>query len=138
MSNYTINYSCGHSDDKQLYGKMDDRSRYIAWAEKSGECQACRAANQMALVADTEASLNLAPLTGSDKQIAWARKIRCEKMIDIVAYLEARTPVVGKEEAFAEMRAQLIVKLSCITSAAWWIDNRDTSRDMLLSLADKK
>jgi hypothetical protein len=43
-----------------------------------------------------------------------------------------------KNLANAEMRAQLIVKLSCITSAAWWIDNRDTSRDMLLSLADKK
>lgn len=40
MAWYTINYSCGHSVDKQLYGKGKDRESYIEWAEQ-GLCPSC-------------------------------------------------------------------------------------------------
>ena len=37
----TINYTCGHTEEKQLYGKMTERERKIGWAEK-GVCWECQ------------------------------------------------------------------------------------------------
>lgn len=40
MAKYDITYSCGHTVEKQLYGKTDDRYSYIEWAQK-GLCPTC-------------------------------------------------------------------------------------------------
>lgn len=45
MARYDINYSCGHgATEKNLSGPHKERERYIAWAESTWTCPACRAA----------------------------------------------------------------------------------------------
>lgn len=75
MAQYTINYSCGHKGIVNLFGKYDERERKIAWLERQ-ECPECEKARAARLAEATDSELNLPSLTGSDKQIAWAKTIR--------------------------------------------------------------
>ena len=38
---YTVTFSCGHTEEVELFGKGSDRERKIAWYEKSGLCPEC-------------------------------------------------------------------------------------------------
>jgi len=48
MAKYTIRFSCGHQEEKQLFGPYDSRERWIAWAEREGVCSACYRAQKPA------------------------------------------------------------------------------------------
>jgi hypothetical protein len=88
MAKYDIHHSCGHAETKDLFGKETDRQRYIAWAGAHGQCSACRRANKDAEVMAVEVEHDLPLLTGSDKQIAWARAIRAEQVTAMMAHLD--------------------------------------------------
>lgn len=38
---YTVNFSCGHTETVELFGKTSDRERKIAYFEKYGVCSHC-------------------------------------------------------------------------------------------------
>lgn len=38
---YEVNFSCGHKEEIQLFGKVSERERKIAYFEKSGICSCC-------------------------------------------------------------------------------------------------
>ena len=84
---YYVTFSCGHEGEVNLYGKAAERDRRIAWYEKEGVCPDCyrkmkeeerkQADEELAAYADKiETEYNLPELEGTEKQIAWARKIR--------------------------------------------------------------
>lgn len=84
---YTVTFSCGHEGEVNLYGKAAERDRRIAWYEKEGICPDCyrkmkeeerrKADEELAAYADKiETEYNLPELEGTEKQVAWARKIR--------------------------------------------------------------
>lgn len=84
---YYVTFSCGHEGEVNLYGKAAERDRRIAWYEKEGICPDCyrkmkeeerkQADEELAAYADKiEAEYNLPELEGTEKQVAWARKIR--------------------------------------------------------------
>lgn len=84
---YYVTFSCGHEGEVNLYGKAKDRDRRIAWYEEEGICPDCyrkmkeeerrKADEGLAAYADKiEAEWNLPELEGTEKQVAWARKIR--------------------------------------------------------------
>lgn len=63
-------------------------------------------------------------LQGSEKQIAWAEKIRAE-------YIDLLRKLFGNPDA-----VEAVVMLE--TSAAWWIDNRGNGeRDVLKLICEK-
>lgn len=41
MAKYTVTYSCGHEGVVELFGKVSERERKIAYFEKSGLCREC-------------------------------------------------------------------------------------------------
>lgn len=128
MATYQINYSCGHTVTKQLVGKEADRSRYIAWAAKSGLCEECHKADAAAAVDAMEVEFALPPLTGSDKQVAWARKIRADKIADVRKWMDglrAQAERLGKIEEYETEAAAIMQMLAEKTEARYWIDNRD-------------
>jgi hypothetical protein len=108
MAKYTVNFSCGHTQVVELFGKNTERERKISYFERSGTCSDCYRAQQ-----DTKRqaelsvynSANLPALTGTPKQIDWANKIRCEKY-----------------QMFANRGFERIANES---AAAWWIDHRN-------------
>ena len=84
---YYITFSCGHEGEVNLYGKAAERDHRIAWYEKEGICPDCyrkmkeeerkQADEELAAYADKiETEWNLPELEGTEKQVAWARKIR--------------------------------------------------------------
>jgi hypothetical protein len=38
---YTVNFSCGHTETIQLFGKTSERERKIAYFERCGVCSCC-------------------------------------------------------------------------------------------------
>lgn len=135
MAHYTVTYACGHSMDKQLFGKMDDRRAHIEWAVKHGTCTDCAKADKLAAAAGVEAEHNLTALTGSEKQIAWARSIRAEKVNAIATWFasgRARAEAANEAESYDEQVAALIAKLGAQASASWWIDRRMTDTQSLV------
>lgn len=41
MAKYQIDYSCGHTAEKQLYGPNRERERFVKWAGREGSCPDC-------------------------------------------------------------------------------------------------
>jgi hypothetical protein len=126
MASYTITWSCGHTSDKQLYGPTSERDSYVEWASLHGICPACYAIEkdrqhkakieQDKLVAQEAAGrlqdngIIMLALTGTEKQIAWAKDIRA-KLMD--------GPVGWAVKIVMDRNPELVLK------AKYWIDKRD-------------
>ncbi|WP_295442559.1 hypothetical protein [uncultured Thiodictyon sp.] len=140
----SIEHSCGHTERHQLYGPGRTRD-WRAQCLVADPCEDCaRAAREAenAAAAAANAEAGLPPMTGTEKQIAWAETIRAYKLdllgraltgdltgIDLAAFwggLDRRDP-----------RAPAMVDaLQAQTLASWWIDHRDRKvGDLLLALA---
>ena len=75
---YNITYSCGHEGVVTLFGKQAYRDKMIKFYEEKGICPDCYKAEQNAIIDEEAANYNLPELEGTDKQVAWAKKIRHE------------------------------------------------------------
>ena len=133
MAKYTIKHSCGHSAEHQLFGKMVDRQHTLAYRAKD-VCPDCRKSEHDAAI--NAASLSFPELSGSPKQIAWARGIRIatmQKIDDLIA--------TGRPDAPEAVKAKMAAARALIsgkTSANYWIDTRDESPMQILIAASKQ
>lgn len=146
MAKYNCIYKCGHSETVQLFGKMDSRNEYLAWAAENKLCPDCyraeienRNARRNILSAQRAEVEGLPALTGSDKQIAWANTIRdgaLERWRDHSApsadQIRAKFPSLTDAEHaeiqsfVAAISQQWITDIiSAKTDSRWWIDNRN-------------
>ena len=117
MANYTITYACGHEGTVNLYGSYDERDRKIAWLETQ-DCPHCKKAQLKAKVDSITEEKNLPELSGSEKQIAWAKEIRAlyVEYYDTIAQNEK----ISKPEMLTVIRDWLVGH----TDSKFWIDNR--------------
>lgn len=82
MAKYTITHSCGHTATLQLFGKTSQRQWHIDKAE-SDICSDCWKEKQIEMdkkAAQANSEAGLQGLTGTEKQILWAEKIRADKL----------------------------------------------------------
>lgn len=152
MAKYDVRFSCGHTERKELFGAEKDRQSKIAYWEKSGVCSECyRKEKEQEAVRFAQENA-LPTLEGSEKQIAWAEKIRTEKLAELkTSAAKAEMSLQELKNATAEMIAKSIAaigeekhnatlasvteklqakidtyqKAKAETSAKWWIENRD-------------
>lgn len=114
-----ITHSCGHRVTHDLYAACAaDYDRQDIRLERQ-KCADCRGAVKQARgVADAAliATLRVADLVGSPKQIAWAATIRAARL--------ARLQRAGSVS---------IEQLACVSDAKWWIDTRNTNDVALLA-----
>ena len=145
MAKYTITRSCGHKEEHQLFGKMDERARRIKGMERDN-CSDCRAvANDAENAENAEVNKfnGLLPLRGSPKQIAWAETIRKEQIQKAADELSAILDMGHKQvengkmseadyqEAASKYNATF-ARLTNETDARIWIDSRrDDGRALL-------
>lgn len=75
MAKYNITHSCGHTQEHQIYGtnRHGERDRKVEWLENN-LCGECYKAEMTAWA--TESNKQWPELVGSEKQIAWAMRIR--------------------------------------------------------------
>lgn len=153
MAQYDVNYSCGHSGTVSLVGKVTERERKIEWLKESGDCPDCYRAAQQKKAEEETKKMGLPPLTGTEKQIAWADKIRIEKIKMLESEMTSSMKTfekMGKHEAFEKVRkaveekglsaaesekyfknledvfkkVELLNNFKSTTSASWIIDRR--------------
>ena len=105
---YTVKMSCGHEVEINLFGKREDRERKIHYLEENGICPACRQAEE------TKKAAGLPDLTGSEKQVNWAVKIRND-ILDKFNNVASPAPEYAKFMSWLKSQ----------TEARWWIDRRD-------------
>ncbi len=147
MARYTITYSCGHTADKQLFGKIDDRDNYINWCKAHKLCPECqrkqleaKRAAQTRKATEEASALNLAELTGSEKQIAWAITIRSKVLALIDEFIKDADKYKAHPDynrflsAWAALKAEIVAN----TSAKYYIDTFKsvTKEDMRMMAAE--
>ena len=124
---WDVTHSCGHSERHLIVATFAYQADAKALQLKRRWCTACYRADKQAKAGDqaaadaaaTLAALTLPALTGSEKQVAWAERIRRERL----AAAFRKAPNVAAH--FFEL-----------TEAKWWIDNRST--DLAVILARRK
>ena len=94
---YDITYSCGHAGTVELYGKTSDRESKIRWYETTAVCPECYKKQQEA-AAETTTKHELPELEGSEKQVAWAKKL----MESAITVLETEGRKTAEEQAPTE------------------------------------
>lgn len=129
---YTVTYSCGHAGTVELFGPERDRERKLEWYRDSAVCPECYAKQQAEERAAIESQYTLPALTGSEKQIAWAEKIRAGFLAErpeAEKSLTVQSDRVAPEvmEQFRTLLAEFLDEFFAESSAGKWIDRRNGS-----------
>ena len=117
MAKYTITYKCGHTEEMQLFGKMNDRDRKIAWYATQ-DCPECKAAAARAAAKER----GLVELEGTAKQIVWAEQIR-EKFLELSEQIKKQLETKAEDPRVLELFA-VLDDAENNSKASFWIDNR--------------
>lgn len=94
---YDITYSCGHAGTVELYGKTSERESKIRWYETTAVCPECYK-KQQEEAAEIITKYDLPELEGSEKQVAWAKKL----MESAITVLETEGRKTAEEQAPTE------------------------------------
>lgn len=141
-----IKFACGCTHDVNVTGNAKTRARRAAWLAK----KTCYKCEEKAFDAAADAFIaenlgELPELTGSPKQIAWAKTIR-RTFIFKLAYdhyfLVYAKMSYAKQDRFAATEdAQRIEALRALanatTHARYWIDNRDDVEQLVEDYLDE-
>lgn len=130
---YTVTYSCGHTGDVQLYGKTSEREWKIEWMERSGLCPDCYKAKMEAertkehARQDAKAAAGIKhygypELTGTEKQIKWAKALREEAITAVFDELAACDFPCNEQKLDTMIQMQIV---NTHTDSRFWIDNRE-------------
>lgn len=112
---YHIVYKCGHEENVNLNGRQNSQS-YADWLA-AGVCKECYQAQKLAERKAYNEAEGLPELTGTERQVAWADKIRYELHRKIKNVLNVYYEDEGKSEFMDWLKGQ--------SEAKFWIDNRD-------------
>lgn len=138
MAQYTVTHTCGHTSRQQLTGPIKDRTSRLSWLA-TVPCLACKRAAETATATDRAAANGLPALSGSDKQVAWAERIRAERLAEITAEIDRRVSKAPSADVEAEARAHVapvVASIMAHTEAAWWIEQRAMTAIQMLRQAD--
>lgn len=122
MAHYTINHICGHSEEVCLYGRLKERSAKIEWLETI-KCPDCRKKDEKAALNRFDEELGLPELSGTPRQVAWARAIRKSILEDLHKRFDE---LEGKKNKQGEI-FDVINVFGAQDTARFWIDNRETN-----------
>lgn len=117
MAKYDVTYSCGHNGVIELYGPGAERERKLKWLASEGICPECYKAQLEAELGAFEEEHCLPALKGTEKQVAWARKIRKEQVTKALEIVE-KAKGDDKAKAFWQW---LVSK----TESKFWISVND-------------
>ena len=134
---YDITYSCGHAGTVELYGKTSERESKIRWYETTAVCPECYK-KQQEEAAETITKYELPELGGSEKQVAWAKKL----MGSAITVLETEGRKTAEEQAPTEAAKSQAHKaidahIARIRSAKHAADIIDTFKGINFSAANK-
>jgi hypothetical protein len=130
MAKYTVTRACGHTETVALFGKGKDRDWRLENVEPQKLCYECwqaelarqREEEYQKAVQEAQES-GLPGLTGTEKQIAWAERIRISILEKVEGLLDKMLKSENPNLENIELARRAI---QAKTSASWWIDHRDS------------
>ena len=122
---YEVKYACGHVGTVNITGKSSERENRLNYLATC-DCVDCYKAKKEQECQAFEAAEKLPQLSGSEKQIAWAKTIRREKLNEIKEFLNRFKSDDGTK-AFEDWAKNQ-------SSAVFWIDNRNVSAGNLAKM----
>ena len=128
MSKCCVHYSCGHYGQVELFGRSIDKNYKVKKIEKS-VCPECKALESDKINAEFEREWELPELTGTQKQVSWARPLRKQLLLAIVA-------LHSKKIVDDNMMSLSIQYFSKIVDAEWYIRNRKKDVMELISTCE--
>lgn len=145
MAKYNITYKCGHEDRVELFGKMSVREWRLE--QMAGElCPECQRKAEMERLKKQEEEDGLPSLTGSEKQIAWAMKLRDDalKHLRITSYnadvkiqqLQKQNDDVSGLQLIKEYVNTTMMYMSEQTDSKFFIDRRDELKAIRVTYFD--
>ena len=127
MAYYDVKHCCGHTECVQLYGPTKNREWRIHQMEQElcSECWAAELARRNAENAKKAREMELPPLQGTEKQVAWAETLRMEFIAEYERDYANRPMRVDPmlENCSNDEYAEAALKES---RASWWIDHKDS------------
>lgn len=134
---YDITYSCGHAGTVELYGKTSECESKMRWYETTAVCPECYK-KQQEEAAETITKYDLPELEGSEKQVAWAKKL----MESAITVLETEGRKTAEEQAPTEAAKSQAHKaidahIARIRSAKHAADIIDTFKGINFSATNK-
>lgn len=123
MAKYEVTFKCGHTETKQLFGPTKERYKKIEWWQENCICSECYKKQQLERAEQYESDNNLVELTGSEKQIKWAKSIRANKLKYIGDMF--RSSGLREDEYNNYIKESVLNYFNQFTEASWWIDRRD-------------
>lgn len=130
MALHTITHSCGHTDERQIYGTNVRGERETKAARLADQpCKECARkqrdadhAARNAAAAQAARDLGWPVLAGaSDAKVAWAETIRADAHAQLRAETTRRAPATDLEQAAVDLYEQVLLRQ---TRAQEWIDHR--------------
>lgn len=138
MAKYTVKFSCGHVAEANLYGPEVERQRKIRHMRECWLCPACYEQSKLNEIASLEAELGLPALTGSDKQVQWARSLRKEYLSNFFRWFNEIVERNSKHGCDTSYDLQMVEKfkiwLRTKNAAKFWIDLQnklDRTRELM-------
>lgn len=130
MAKYTVTRACGHEETVVLFGKGKDREWRLENVEPQKLCSECwqaeltrqREEEYQKAVQEAQDS-GLPELTGTEKQIAWAERVRISLLEKVEELLDKMLKSENPNLENIELARKAI---QAKTSASWWIDHRDS------------
>ena len=135
---YHVTYACGHEGRVALFGKNSERE-YKLERFARGICPECAAAQRAkeeeeAIVA-AKAS-GLPELEGSEKQVAWATRIRQNAINEFAGWGDEDFEVLYSDKTKDQVKELFEAALKQ-TRATFWINNRSGVFMMLENMLEK-
>ena len=128
MAYYDVKHCCGHTESVQLYGPTKNREWRIHQMEQElcSECWAAELERRNAENAKKAQEMELPPLQGTEKQVAWAETLRMEFIASYERNYANRPMRVDPmlENCSNDEYAEAVLKEE--TRASWWIDHKDS------------
>jgi hypothetical protein len=129
---WPVEHHCGHREEHDLSARRpSERAGYAHWLSSKDWLTERRAEEAVAIRA-WERRAAMGELDGSDKSIPWGARVRYQ-LLSSAHDLHVANGGMSEDE-FAD---RFEVPARSVTSASWWIDQRDTDpADMEELLAD--
>lgn len=137
VAKYTVRHTCGHPLEYTFYGKHTERDRKLRWLAEQ-PCRACIRAEELRRAQTKAEKQELPPLVGTEKQVAWAGRIRYEALMVLDRWVQDdwldEAMALPDDLAFipgesVTMR-ETVDRIRAEDSARWWIDHAKHVHDM--------
>ncbi|MEV4649055.1 hypothetical protein [Saccharopolyspora sp. NPDC049357] len=141
---WTLTLKCGHTETTDLSKKKPhERAGFARWLEKKRVCEACfkkdrnnggewiedkdewlkaKRAEEAEAAEQWAREANMPPLTGSDKAVAWANRVRHQALISLYRWAVEEGHAPDDYDQAEEIARS-------IDRAGWWLDQRELIED---------